>query len=312
MPEAHSGFRPRFMEIPSFMRMPIVEHASETDIALIGIPFDLAVTNRPGARHGPRQVRDMSSFMRATHPVSHITPTRLCRIADLGDTPIDLFSIRKSLDGIQDFYAEVGRAGATPISVGGDHLSTLPVLRGLVKEGPVGLVHFDAHCDTGGPYMDMAEHHGATFKLAAEEGLIDPRRTIQIGIRGSLNDEHMWQFSYDSGMRVVSIEEYFSIGVDAVIEEIRRVAADGPVYVSFDVDGLDPVYAPGTGTPEAGGFSVFEAQRMIRGLRGLDIMGADVVEVSPPFDPSGNTALNAATMMFEILCVTAENVARKR
>jgi len=304
-------YRPRFMEIPSFMRMPIIRDPSEADVVMAGIPFDLAVTNRPGARHGPRQVRDMSSFMRATHHASHITPARLCRIGDIGDTPIDLFSIERSVDGIERFYRDIHAAGATPLSVGGDHLSTLPILRAIARERPVGLVHFDAHCDTGGPYMGTALHHGATFKLAAEEGLLDPQRTIQIGIRGSLNDEHMWQFSYDSGMRVIAIEEFHEMGADAVIEEARRVAGDGPTYISFDVDGLDPVYAPGTGTPEAGGFTMFEAQRMIRGLRGLDLIGADVVEVSPPFDPSGNTALNAATILFEILCVTSEAVARR-
>lgn len=304
-------YRPRFMEIPSFMRMPIIRHPSEADVVMAGIPFDLAVTNRPGARHGPRQVRDMSSFMRATHHASHITPTKLCRIGDIGDTPIDLFSIERSVDGIERFYRDIHEAGATPLSVGGDHLSTLPILRGIARERPVGLVHFDAHCDTGGPYMGTALHHGATFKLAVEEGLLDPQRTIQIGIRGSLNDEHMWQFSYDSGMRVIAIEEFNEMGVDAVIEEARRVAGDGPTYISFDVDGLDPVYAPGTGTPEAGGFTMFEAQRMIRGLRGLNLIGADVVEVSPPFDASGNTALNAATILFEILCVTSEAVARR-
>lgn len=304
-------YRPRFMEIPSFMRLPIIQDPSEADIVMAGIPFDLAVTNRPGTRHGPRQVRDLSSFMRATHHASHITPTKLCRIGDLGDTPIDLFSIERSVDAIERFYRDLHSAGATPLSVGGDHLSTLPILRGIARERPVGLVHFDAHCDTGGPYMGTALHHGATFKLAVEEGLLDPKRTIQIGIRGSLNDEHMWQFSYDSGMRVVPIEEFFELGADAVVAEARRVVGDGPTYISFDVDGLDPVFAPGTGTPEAGGFSMFEAQRMIRGLRGLDLVGADVVEVSPPFDPSGNTALNAATILFEILCVTSEAVARR-
>lgn len=305
-------YRPRFTEIATFMRLPAIHDPAEADIVLAGIPFDLGVTNRPGPRHGPRQVRDYSSFMRATHHVSHITPSKLCRIGDLGDAPIDLFSIERSVEGITHFYRTIHDAGATPLSVGGDHLTTLPVLRGIAHERPVGLVHFDSHCDTGGPYMGSALHHGATFKLAVEEELLDPKRTIQIGIRGSLNDEHQWQFSYDSGMRVLPIEEVFEKGIDAVIAEARRVAGDGPTYISFDVDGLDPAYAPGTGTPEAGGFSMFQAQRMVRGLRGLNLIGADVVEVSPPFDPTGYTALNAATIMFEILCIMSEAVARGR
>lgn len=305
-------YRPRFMEIPSFMRLPIVHEPAEVDIGLVGIPFDLAVTNRPGTRHGPRQVRDQSSMMRATHHVSHLTPAQLCRIGDLGDTPINLFSIAHSLSSIEQFFQRLHRADVVPLSVGGDHLSTLPIMRAIARDRPVGLVHFDAHCDTGGPYMGVAEHHGATFKLAVEEGLLDPQRTIQIGIRGSLNDERMWQFSYDSGMRVIGIEEFYEMGVDAVIAEARRIAGGGPTYISFDVDGLDPIYAPGTGTPEAGGFTMFEAQRMVRGLRGLDLIGADVVEVSPPFDPSGLTALHAATIQFEILCIMAESVARRK
>ena len=198
-------------------------------------------------------------------------------------------------------------AGITPVSVGGDHSITLPILRALAAEKPVGLVHFDAHCDTGDDYMGSRFHHGAPFSRAVEEGLLDPRRTIQIGIRGSLNDPDVWKFSHDSGMRVVYIEEFFERGWRPIIEEARTIVSDGPTYISFDVDALDPVYAPGTGTPEVGGYSTLEAQMMIRALSGLNLVGGDVVEVAPPFDPSGNTALVGATMMFEILCVIAES-----
>lgn len=304
-------FRPRFMEIASFMRLPIVSDPSEVDIALIGIPFDLGVTNRPGPRHGPRQVRDMSSFIRRTHHVSRITPTDLCRLGDLGDVSVNQFSIAESLEMIEGFHAGVHAAGAVPLSVGGDHLTTLPVLRAIARERPVGLIQFDAHCDTGDAYQGEKHHHGATFKLAAEEGLLDPKRTIQIGIRGSLNDMDMWAFSEKSGMRVVYIEELFARGTADVMREAREIVGDGPTYVSFDVDGLDPVFAPGTGTPEPGGFTMFDAQTMVRALQGLNLIGADVVEVSPPFDPSGNTALNAATMLFEILCVLSDSVAAR-
>jgi guanidinopropionase len=168
------------------------------------------------------------------------------------------------------------------------------------------MVHFDAHCDTGDDYLGSKFHHGAPFRRAVEEGLLDPERTIQIGIRGSVNEPDIWKFSHDSGMRVIYMEEFYDLGVKRVIDEARRVVGIGPTYISFDVDGLDPVYAPGTGTPEVGGFSSMEAQFMIRGLKGLNLIGGDVVEVAPPFDPSGNTALVGATMMFEILCVLAD------
>ncbi len=298
-------FRPRFMEIASFLRLPILDDPAGLDIALFGIPFDLGVTNRPGPRHGPRQVRDMSSLTRRMHHVSKIVPEHLCRLADLGDVRINPFSIEESVAAIEAFHSWVRDGGARPLAVGGDHLTTLPALRALGKDRPVGLIQFDAHCDTGNPYMGQALHHGAPFKLAVEEGVLDPKRTIQIGIRGSLNDVDQWRFSHDSGMRVVEIEEYFDRGWRSVMEEALALVGDGPVYVTFDVDSLDPVYAPGTGTPEPGGISMHEAQRMVRMLAGLDIVGADVVEVSPPFDPSGNTALNAATILFELLCVMA-------
>jgi guanidinopropionase len=185
-------------------------------------------------------------------------------------------------------------------------------MRGIAKDRPVGMVHFDAHCDTGDDYLGSKFHHGAPFRRAVEEGLLDPKRTIQIGIRGSLNDLDLWSFSHESGMRVVYMEELYKIGVDGAIAEARRVVGDGPTYISFDVDGLDPVFAPGTGTPEVGGFTSLEAQLMIRGLQGLNLVGGDVVEVSPPFDQTGNTALVGATMMFEILCVVADAVAKRK
>ena len=305
------GYRPRFTGMPTLMRFPWAESFQGLDVALVGVPFDLGVTNRAGARHGPRQVRDFSSMIRKTNHVTMVSPKELCTIADVGDVPIDIFSIAKSLSIIEGFYGELHRASAMPLSVGGDHLITLPILRAIARQRSVGLVHFDAHCDTEGPYMDNPFHHGTPFWHATTEGLIDPQRTVQIGIRGSLSDADQWAFSREAGMRVIGIEEYFDLGYKGVIAEIRRVVGEGPVYVSFDVDGLDPVYAPGTGTPEAGGFTMFEALSMVRALRGLEVIGADVVEVSPPFDPSGLTAIHAATILFELLCIMVEPWARK-
>ena len=304
---------PRFTSIPTFMRLPHVADPAGLDIALAGVPWDGGTTNRAGARHGPREIRNMSSFMRRVHPVSRISPYELCRCADVGDTSVNPIDLEDTLGRVERFYTRIHEAGAAPLTAGGDHLITLPIMRAIAKDGPVGMVHFDAHCDTADAYFGGHKYtHGTPFRRAVEEGLLDPKRTIQIGIRGSMYSDNDWAFSYDSGMRVVTIEEYFEMGTDAVIAEARRVAGDGPTYVSFDVDGLDPVYAPGTGTPEIGGYSTFEAQRMLRGLRGLDIVGGDVVEVAPPFDQSGNTALVGATMMFEILCVLADALAAKR
>ena len=299
--------RPRYTGVPTFLRAPYEEELGNVDIGLVGVPFDGGVTNRPGARHGPREIRNQSSLMRRMHQSSGISPHDLARVADVGDAWVQSpFHLENSLDEIAEFFTRLNEASVTPLSAGGDHSITLPILRAIAKTGPVGMVHFDAHCDTGDDYLGSKFHHGAPFRRAVEEGLLDPERTIQIGIRGSVNEPDIWKFSHDSGMRVIYMEEFYELGIKRVIDEARRVVGIGPTYISFDVDGLDPVYAPGTGTPEVGGFSSMETQFMIRGLKGLNLIGGDVVEVAPPFDPSGNTALVGATMMFEILCVLAD------
>ncbi len=300
---------PRYGGIPTFMRLPYITDPSLVDIALIGVPWDGGTTNRAGARHGPREIRNMSSFIRRINPSSLINPFNLCKVADLGDTGVNPIDIMESMGIIEKFFNGVHAAGAVPLSAGGDHLMTLPVMRGIVKDGPVGMVHFDAHNDTSDDYFGGHKYtHGTPFRRAVEEGLLDPKRTIQIGIRGTMYSEEDWNYSYESGMRVITMDEYFDMGVDGVIAEARKVVGDAPTYISFDVDGLDPVYAPGTGTPEVGGYSTYEAQRMIRGLKGLNLIGGDVVEVSPPFDQTGNTALVGANIMYEILCVLADSL----
>jgi guanidinopropionase len=303
---------PRYAGVATFMRTPLVRDPSKLDIALIGVPFDGGVENRPGQRHGPREIRNMSSLMRPVHHVTRINPYRLCRIADLGDVPIaSAFSLEGSQANITEFYREVHAAGAVPLSAGGDHSISLGILRATAAGRPVGMVHIDAHTDTCDEELGSRFTHGTPFRRAVEEGLLDPKRTVQIGIRGAQNSQEGWAFSLESGMRVIFIEEFTKLGVEAVIAEARRVAGDGPTYISFDVDSLDPAFAPGTGTPEVGGMTTIEAQTLLRGLRGLDLIGGDVVEVSPPLDPSGNTALVGATMMYEILCILAETVARR-
>ena len=322
MPEKEISFKPvsgnvmpRFSGIATFMRLPHVKDVGEheLDIGLIGVPWDGGTTNRAGARHGPRQIRDLSTLMRNVHHVSRIKPFELCRCADLGDVPVNPIDLEDTLGRVETFYNKVHDAGVTPLTAGGDHLITLPIMRAIAKERPVGMVHFDAHTDTYDRYFgDYTYTHGTPFRRAIEEGLLDPKRTVQIGIRGGLYGENDAKWGDEQGIRVIHIEEFYEMGVRAVIAEARRVVGDGPTYISFDVDGLDPVYAPGTGTPEIGGFSTYEAQQMLRGLSGLDLVGGDVVEVAPPFDPSGNTALVGATMMFEILCLLAEQIAGRR
>lgn len=304
---------PRFGAIPTFMRLPHVTDPTRLDIALIGVPWDGGTTNRAGARHGPREIRNMSSFMRKVHHVSRIAPYDLARIADLGDAPVNPIDLMDTLGRIERFYAKVHEAGALPLSAGGDHLVTLPIYRAIAKQRPVGMVHFDAHSDTNDRYFgDNKYTHGTPFRRAVEEGLLDPKRVVQIGIRGSIYSPDDMSFAESSGMRVIYMEEFAKLGPAKVIEITRRVVGDGPTYISFDVDGLDPVYAPGTGTPEIGGMTTREAQEVVRGLQGLNLVGGDVVEVSPPFDPSGNTALVGATFMFEIMCLLADAVARRR
>jgi len=308
---------PRFAGPVTFMRLPQIEDASILDIALLGVPFDLGTTNRPGARHGPRDIRHMSSIIRRVHPVTRIEPCRLCRIADAGDTPTNPADLMQSLTMIEDRVAEIRGKGAWTLALGGDHLVSLPILRGIAKAqpglGPLGMVHFDAHSDTNDTYFGgMRYTHGTPFRRAIEEGLLDPKRIVQIGIRGSLFDPEDMNWAVQAGVRIIKIEEFEALGVEATIAEARRVVGEGPSYLTFDVDSLDPAFAPGTGTPEIGGLTPREAQRLLRGLRGLQIIGADVVEVAPPFDQSGGTALIGANMMFEILCLMAESRAGGR
>ncbi len=308
--DAHNPMNdPRYCGIPTFMRTPLKTDLSDLDIALVGVPYDGAVEARSGARQGPRQIRDMSSMMRAIHHVTRINPYELCRIADVGDVRFkQIFDIAASHADITRFYKKLDASGIVPLSAGGDHSITLPIMRAIASDQPLGLVHIDAHTDCCDEEMNSKYSHGTPFRRAVEEGILDPKRTIQIGIRGAANSDECWNFGPENGIRIVYIEEFTALGVDKVIAEARRVVGQGPVYISFDIDSIDPSFAPGTGTPEIGGLTTIEAQGLIRGLRGLNLVGADVVEVSPPFDPSGSTALIGATMMYEILCLLAEKI----
>lgn len=308
---------PRFAGIATFMRLPHValDEAEDVEIGITGVPWDGGTTNRAGARHGPRQMRDLSTLTRNVHHVHGLRPYELANCADLGDAPVNPVDLVDTLNRVQDFYDQLCGAGIVPLTAGGDHLISLPILRALAKvQGkPLGMVHFDAHTDTYDRYFgDYQYTHGTPFRRAIEEQALDPRRTIQIGIRGGLYGPEDKEWGLEQGIRVIEIEEYMDLGVEKVVEEARRVVGDGKTYISFDVDALDPVYAPGTGTPEIGGLNTHDCQQMLRGLRGLNLAGGDVVEVAPPFDPSGNTALVGVTMMWEILCLLAEQINHNR
>jgi guanidinopropionase len=296
-------FLPRY--IPTFMRMPLWQPGEAADIAMVGVPFDGGVTNRPGARHGPREVRNNSSLIRRFSQATGHNPFEAARIVDAGDVPIERpYNLTDAHDDIEAAFHGWRAAGLKTLAVGGDHSVSLPILRAVAKDrGPLAMVHIDAHCDTGDDYAGSRFHHGAPFSRAAEEGLIDPKRTVQIGIRSTLTELDQWKFSRTSGMRVMMIEEVYKLGIAATIAEARRVVGDHPCYITFDIDSVDPAFAPGTGTPEVGGLTSLEALLLVRGLSGLNVVSADLVEVAPAYDPTNNTAFLAANVMFELLCV---------
>jgi len=299
---------PRFAGVPSFMRLPHVapghDRFADVDIGLIGVPWDSGTTNRPGPRHGPRQLRDASTMIRAQHQASGTRPFEALNCADLGDVGPNPADIIDSMTRITTFYDQVKQAGITPLTAGGDHLTSLPVLRSLAKDAPVGMVHFDSHTDLFHSYFGGTMYtHGTPFRRAVEEGLLDPKRVIQIGIRGTMYDSEDRDFAQAEGIRLIEIEEFHARGVADVMAEAREIAGDGATYVSYDIDFVDPTFAPGTGTPEVGGPNSYQALQVVRELAGLNIIGADMVEVSPPFDTSGGTAFLGVSIMFELLCV---------
>ena len=307
-----SGFDlPRFAGVPTFMRLPLVQPGhdrfGDVDIGVIGVPWDSGTTNRPGPRHGPRQMRDASTMIRAENGITRVRPYEAVNCADLGDVGPNPADIMDSMNRITAFYQTVVDAGILPLTAGGDHLSSLPILRAVAKDRPVGMIHFDSHTDLFHSYFGGTMYtHGTPFRRAVEEGLLDPKRVIQIGIRGTAYDMEDRDFAKSVGIRIIQIEEMFARGIEDVMAEAREIAGSGPTYVSYDIDFVDPAYAPGTGTPEVGGPNSFQALQVARLLGGVDIVGADLVEVSPPFDASGATAYLGVSIMFEMLCIMAK------
>ncbi|MDA5557311.1 agmatinase [Shimia sp. MMG029] len=307
---------PRFAGVPSFMRLPIMDlddaRLRDVDIGLIGVPWDSGTTNRPGPRHGPRQLRDASTMIRAQNGATGVRPFDLINCADLGDVGPNPADILDSMERITAFYQQVMAADITPLTAGGDHLTSLPVLRALAKDAPLGMVHFDSHTDLYHSYFGGTMYtHGTPFRRAVEEGLLDPKRVVQIGIRGSTYDDEDTDFAKSVGIRMIRIEEFFARGLADVMAEAREIVGTVPTYVSYDIDFVDPTFAPGTGTPEVGGPNSFQALEVVRALDGLNIIGADLVEVSPPFDSTGGTAFLGVSIMFELLCVMAKDIASR-
>jgi agmatinase len=302
--------------IPTFLAAPYREIAAENpdfgdlQVAMIGVPMDLGVTNRTGSRFGPRALRAIERIGPYNH-VLDCAPTYEMKVADIGDVPFrSRYRLELSHEDIEKRLAQVVDAGVIPLSVGGDHSITHPILKAVGRKRPVGMIHIDAHCDTGGAYDLTKFHHGGPFRNAVLDGVLDPTRTIQIGIRGS--SEYLWEFSYESGMTVIHAEEMSGLGIPAIIERAKKIVGDGPTYLSFDIDSLDPAFAPGTGTPEVGGLTTREALEILRGLKGLNLVGGDVVEVAPQYDATTNTAHAGAQVLFEILSLMAFSPAVKK
>ena len=295
---------PRFAGPGTMMRLPPVDSAAGMDVVFIGIPLDIGTSNRSGTRLGPKQIRAESVLMRPYNMWTRAAPFDSLRVGDLGDVPINTFDLKDSVVRITDFYNEVLAHDVIPLTLGGDHTLTLPVLRAIAaKHGLVGLIHVDAHADINEHMFGEKIAHGTPFRRAVEEGLIDPHRTWQIGLRGTGYTAEDFDWARDQGFTVVQAEELWHQSAAPLIDKARAALGDGPVYLSFDIDSLDPGFAPGTGTPEIGGLTPIQALEIIRGCRGLTLVGADLVEVSPPYDPHGNTALLAANLLYEMLCV---------
>lgn len=307
-----SAVTPRYAGIPTFLRAAAAPVAPDLDIALAGLPLDTGATFRSGARHGPEGVRSASRLIRQVNPATGIAPFRLCNLADVGDAPTDPLSVERSVARAEPFFRAIAEAGAVPVVIGGDHTVPLPVLRGIVRAGPVGLLQVDAHSDTFDSFMGSAVNHATFLRRAIEEGLVDPARTIQVGLRGTRYGADDLGWARAAGIRLVTMDEYEEMGRAAVLAEIRRVTGAGPVYVTIDIDGLDPTEAPGTGVPEPGGVRMRDLQVILRGLTGMRLAGGDVCEVVPGLDPAGLTCLNAANLMFELACLAAASHPRRR
>jgi len=295
---------PRFGGPATFMRLPAIEPHAGLDVGFVGVPFDIGTSNRPGARLAPREIRDESRMLRPFNVSTGANPFNSLSVADIGDVPINTFNLQKSMGIIEQFYDNLMAQGISPLTMGGDHTIALPILRALRKQhGPIGLVHIDAHADINDNMFGEKIAHGTPFRRAVEEGLLDCERVVQIGLRGTGYSADEYDWSRDQGFRVVQAEECWHKSLTPLMAEVRSKVGGGPVYITFDIDGLDPAFAPGTGTAEIGGLTVMQGIEIVRGCKGLNVVGGDLVEVSPPYDTSHNTSLVGANLLYEMLCV---------
>ncbi len=295
---------PRFGGIATMMRLPLADSPAGLDAAFIGVPLDTGTSNRAGARFGPRQIRAESALIRPYNMATGAAPFDSLQVADLGDVPINTYSIEKSMPIITGFYARVLAAGCRPLTLGGDHTIALPILRAIAaRHGPVALVHVDAHADVNDEMFGERIPHGTPFRRAVEEQLLQCDKVWQIGLRGTGYAADDFDWPRRQGFTVVQAHEVWYRSLAPLMDEVRERVGSAPCYLSFDIDGIDPAYAGGTGTPEVGGLTVPQALEIVRGCRGVNLVGADLVEVAPPYDPSGNTALLGANLLYEMLCV---------
>jgi len=295
---------PRFAGPVTMMRLPTAASAEDLDAAFVGVPMDIGTSHRSGTRFGPRQIRAESAMLRPYNMATKVSPFDALQIADLGDLAINTFNLAKSIEIIEAGISDILKYQCIPLTLGGDHTLTLPILRAMAKaHGPVGLVHVDAHADINEHMFGEELAHGTPFRRAVEEGLLDTSRVIQIGLRGTGYADDDFDWPRQQGFRVVQAEECWHKSMTPLMAEVREQMGSGPVYLSYDIDSLDPAYAPGTGTLEIGGLTTVQALEIIRGLKGLNLVGCDLVEVSPPYDQAGTTALVAANLLYEMLCV---------
>ncbi|MEO0382668.1 MAG: agmatinase [Pseudomonadota bacterium] len=301
----------RFSDVATFMRTQRVDMNEEIDIGLVGVPFDIGLNYRGGPREAPAAVRQASRIIRKVHPTSGVQPYTLCNIADLGDAPVNPLNKDESIETIEAFFADLTALKIRPLTIGGDHTIPTPILRGLARDAPVGILQIDSHADTLDELCGTKINHATFMRRGLEEGLIDPKRVVQLGLRGTRFSADDIAFGYEAGFTIITFDDYEEMGRAAAIETIKDVLGVGRTYMTIDIDGLDPSFCPGTPVPEIGGITPRDAQVIIRALQGVDLVGADISEIAPCYDPTGITSITAANLMFELMCVMADAIAKR-